>query len=470
MNKKVEVLESVTSASIGSTSSTLRRAWLITGLLVVFQMINFADKAVLGLVAESAMAELGMTSTEFGFIGSSFFFLFAISGVVVGFIAGKIQTKWIILVMGVSWAILQFPMLFGGGAMALLITRIILGAAEGPASSISLQHVQGWYEPTSRGFPSSLVASGTTIGPIIAAPVLAYIIAHPDYGWRWAFGFLGIAGLVWSIAWFLVFKEGPYSHVSDDPTQKKQSDQSVKPFDSHKSIAAHVDDLKPVPIVKIFTSKMFIVAVLAGIGCFWPLGFLTTWAPKYIGTVAQLSPQMIGTVSTLPWIFGALALLFAGFISRVLMKKGATVHQALGVNFGIIILISGICFSFIPFSTGSGSIALITLAAGAAMTFPLATMTVGFSVCSQQRAAVMATLVSLSSIGGIISPLMVGALMDGAGYVQPPKGTLLSPEMAQHLITGMNQGFHYIGFYLMIVSILTILFLNPDRTAQQHQV
>lgn len=52
----------------------LKKAWLITALLMIFQMINFADKAVLGLVAESAMAELQMTSTEFGFIGSSFFF------------------------------------------------------------------------------------------------------------------------------------------------------------------------------------------------------------------------------------------------------------------------------------------------------------------------------------------------------------------------------------------------------------
>lgn len=51
----------------------LNRAWLITGLLILFQMINFADKAVLGLVAESVMSELGMTSTQFGFIGSSFF-------------------------------------------------------------------------------------------------------------------------------------------------------------------------------------------------------------------------------------------------------------------------------------------------------------------------------------------------------------------------------------------------------------
>ena len=158
------------SASLLS-SANRQRAWLITALLVLFQMINFADKAVLALVAEPVMAELGLSATQFGFIGSAFFFLFAISGIAVGFLAEKVQTRWLLLIMGASWALLQFPMLFGGGLTTLLITRIVLGAAEGPASSISLTHVQGWFEPSARGFPSSLVASGTMLGPIIAAPI-----------------------------------------------------------------------------------------------------------------------------------------------------------------------------------------------------------------------------------------------------------------------------------------------------------
>lgn len=71
MNMQVDRSEIETKR--GMSKKTLNRAWLITGLLILFQMINFADKAVLGLVAESVMSELGMTSTQFGFIGSSFF-------------------------------------------------------------------------------------------------------------------------------------------------------------------------------------------------------------------------------------------------------------------------------------------------------------------------------------------------------------------------------------------------------------
>lgn len=445
----------------------LVHAWVITSLLIIFQMINFADKAVLGLVAESVMSELGMSSTQFGFIGSSFFFLFAISGIIVGFVAEKVQTKWIILIMGLSWAILQFPMMFGGGAMALLVTRIILGAAEGPASSITLTHVQGWFDPKTRGFPSTLVAAGTTLGPVLTAPILAYIIAHPDMGWRWAFGFLGAIGLLWSVIWAFVFKEGPYSHHAKTANKAEQvtAKNKTSPV-ANSSITEFVDQLKPVPIFKIFFSKMFIVAFLAGLGCFWSLGFLTTWSPKYIAAVAQFSPEMIAAMSSLPWILGALSLSFTGYVSRLLFKNGATVHRAIGIPFGVLLLLSGLAFFLLPYSSSWACIALVTVAAGCAMTFPLATMAVGFSVNAGQRAAVMATLVATASIGGIVSPTMVGYLMDAAGYVKPAKGMLNSPEMLHNLVTGMNTGFVYIGLYLIVVGIITMLFLNPDKTAK----
>ncbi|MFW1839652.1 MFS transporter [Acinetobacter gyllenbergii] len=450
------------------TPKNMKRAWLITALLVLFQMINFADKAVLGLVAEPVMVELGLTATQFGFIGSAFFFLFAISGIAVGFIAEKVQTRWLLLIMGLSWALLQFPMLLGSGLTTLLVTRIVLGAAEGPASSISLTHVQGWFEPSARGFPSSLVASGTMLGPIIAAPILAYIIAHPNWGWRWAFGFLGIVGIIWSLLWLCICKEGPYSHfhkvqnsATSPVTKTKEAEHNSQ------SIISFVDQLKPVPIFKIFFSQMFISAFLAGLGCFWSLGFLTTWAVKYIASTHQFSPEIIAFISSFPWILGAITLAIAGYISKVLLQQGRSVHVAFGVVFGLLLLFSGFAFYLLPLSTGNLNLILITVAAGFSMCFPLATMTVSYSVCPQQRAAVMATLVATASIGGMISPTMVGYLMDHAGYISPAKGVPLTTQMFENLTTGMNQGFHYIGLYLVVVGLINIFLLNPDRLAKK---
>ena len=57
------------------------RAWATALMLFVFIVVNFADKVVLGLVAVPMMDELKMTPSEFGLIGSSFFWLFAVTGI-----------------------------------------------------------------------------------------------------------------------------------------------------------------------------------------------------------------------------------------------------------------------------------------------------------------------------------------------------------------------------------------------------
>lgn len=465
-----------------------RRAWIAVGMLVVFQIINFADKAVIGLVAEPAMRELGLSAGEFGFIGSAFYFLFAVAGVAVGFLAGRVPTRWILLAMGVSWAVLQFPMLLGGGAAVLLVTRIVLGAAEGPATPISLQHAHGWFPAAERGLPSSLVAIGSTLGPILAAPALMWVIV--EFGWRWAFGVLGFVGLVWSALWLLVGRDGPYSQSETRRAEAVGEEDSASPGevgsnrvpaqegreraidaleDGRSSVVEVADRLGIVPVLRVVGSKMFVVSVLAGAGCFWAMGFLTTWAPRYLGAVGGLSLEAVGIVTTLPWVLGALALLVLGYASRFLMRRGVTVRWALGALFGATLLISGVCFLILPQVGGVAAIAVLTVGAGLAMIFPLAPTAVAFCVCAKQRGAVMAILTGLASIGGMISPWMVGMLMDGAGYVPTPEGQPVPPEMTSALIGGMNTGFWMIGIYLLVVGLASILMLNPDRTAHHLQ-
>src|SRR5690348_13326908 len=97
-------------------------------------LINFADKIVVGLIG---MEGLGFTPEQFGLLGSSFFFLFAVSAIAVGLIANRTQAKHTLLVMAVIWALVQFPMLFTASFGVMLVCRIVLGAGEGPASPVA---------------------------------------------------------------------------------------------------------------------------------------------------------------------------------------------------------------------------------------------------------------------------------------------------------------------------------------------
>src|SRR4051812_17424175 len=114
---------------------TLKGAWKITFLLFLFMLVNFADKIVVGLAGVPIMTEMRLEPEQFGLLGSSFFFLFSISAIVVGFIVNRVATRWVLLVMAVVWGLAQFPMGRPGSFTTLLICRVILRAGGGAAVS-----------------------------------------------------------------------------------------------------------------------------------------------------------------------------------------------------------------------------------------------------------------------------------------------------------------------------------------------
>ena len=76
-----------------TTQPTPKGAWKITFLLFLFMLVNFADKIVVGLAGVPIMTELKLEPEQFGLLGSSFFFLFSIAAIVVGFIVNRVATQ-----------------------------------------------------------------------------------------------------------------------------------------------------------------------------------------------------------------------------------------------------------------------------------------------------------------------------------------------------------------------------------------
>ena len=153
------------------------------------------------------MDELKLTPEQFGFLGSSFFILFSISAIVVGFIANRIETRWVLLAMAVIWSVAQFPMVGTVSFTTLVICRIILGAGEGPAFAVAAHALYKWFPDEKRTLPTAILSQGSAFGVILAVPALNWIIVN--HSWHYAFGALGVVGLMWVVAWLVMGKEGP---------------------------------------------------------------------------------------------------------------------------------------------------------------------------------------------------------------------------------------------------------------------
>jgi MFS family permease len=145
------------------------------------------------------MRDLHLSPVQFGFVGSSFFFLFSISGVIVGFIANRIASDKIVLVLALVWSIVQLPIAFTTSYAVLVASRIALGFGEGPAFPMALHTGYLWFENKKRNIPSTIIQQGANTGLMVAGPILTYTIVY--FGWHSAFPLLAGVGIVWAVAW-----------------------------------------------------------------------------------------------------------------------------------------------------------------------------------------------------------------------------------------------------------------------------
>jgi MFS family permease len=119
---------------------------------------------VVSLAGVPIMTELKLDPEQFGPAGSSFFFLFSISAIVVGLSSIASPTRWVLLALALIWALAQFPMVGTVSFTTLLICRVILGAGEGPAFSVRSHAVYKWFPDEKRTLPTAILSQGSAFG------------------------------------------------------------------------------------------------------------------------------------------------------------------------------------------------------------------------------------------------------------------------------------------------------------------
>ncbi|HEY7844409.1 MAG TPA: MFS transporter [Bradyrhizobium sp.] len=379
-------------AAQAPVKETPKGAWTITFLLFLFMLVNFADKIVVGLAAVPIMTELKLEPKEFGLLGSSFFFLFSISAIVVGFIVNRVPTRWVLLVLAFVWALAQFPMVGTIGLTTLLICRIILGAGEGPAFSVAAHAIYKWFPDEKRTLPTAILSQGSAFGVIVAVPALNWLIVN--HSWHYAFGGLGVVGLMWVVAWLIWGKEGPLVHSAASAAQETR-----------------------IPYFALLTSRTFIGCVAASFGAYWALSLGLTWFTSFIVQGLGFSQQQAGYVSILPWIFGATIVILTGWISQVLMARGVSTRGARGVLGSAPLVVGGAILAIMPHVSGAGlQIAFLVVGAGlCGSVYVVCPPMLGEFTPVSQRGAIIAIYGALYTLAGILAPFVMGNVIQSAG-------------------------------------------------------
>lgn len=402
-------------------------AWVIVTLLFFFMLINFVDKAVIGLAGVPIMKELGLTPKEFGLVNSSFFFLFSISAVVTGFIVNRIQSRWALLIMALIWALAQFPMVGAVGLGTLMASRIVLGAGEGPAYPVALHATYKWFPNELRTLPTAVIAQGAAIGVVIAVPLLDWIIE--SFSWHWAFGVLGVVGLVWVAAWYFLGREG-----SIVVTVARDSGRTID----------------RVPYGKLLLNGTVLSGFAAGFGAYWGLSLLVGWFTPYLIRGLGYSQREASWITVLPWAAGPFVVVFAGWFSQHLLARGTSTRMARGVFGGGAVALGGVCLILMRYMPGD-TLKIAMMIAGIAI--PSVIYVVGHAIVSEitpvpQRGAMLAINNAVATSAGLIGPYVMGSVVQAAG---------LSPA------DGYGRGFFICGLVALGGGLIGMFFLRPEN-------
>jgi MFS transporter, ACS family, D-galactonate transporter len=408
-----------------------RAAWLMVGLLFLFMLINFADKAVIGIAAVPLMTELRLSPRQFGLLASSFFLLFSLSAIVTGFIVNHVQTRWALLVMGLIWALTQFPMIGNAGFFTIVASRIALGAAEGPAYPVALHSTYKWFPNELRALPTAIVAQGAGVGIMVALPALNWVIVR--YSWHWAFGVLGIVGLAWSVAWLALGREGPLAAAAG----------------ANKAAGAQ----QRVPYRRLLLSPTIIGCWSASFGAQWGLSLALSWLGAFFIKGLGLSQGSIGLLGALPAGLSVILVIGAGWGSQRLLARGVSSRVARGILGGACVALGGAAMAIMPFAPGiAAKIALTTI--GVAV--PSAIYVIGQTVVGEitpvaQRGALLAISTAVSTSAGLLAPYVMGSVVQ----------TATTP------LAGFNTGFMICGVIMLVGGLIGMALIRPEREASR---
>ncbi len=172
-------------------------------ILFIINVLNYADRFVLPAVLPKIQADMGLTLTQAGLLGSSFLFVYALATLPLGVWADRSIRKNIVALCVGIWSVATILAGFTRNFLQLFSVRSVLGIGEAGYAPASLSLLGDFFSKEKRARILSYWSAGTLLGTAIGL-ALGGLVAD-FFGWRYAFFIVGIPGLIAAfLAWRMI--------------------------------------------------------------------------------------------------------------------------------------------------------------------------------------------------------------------------------------------------------------------------
>jgi len=406
------------SLDLGDTArrTSIRIRWVLVALLVIGGVVNYLDRATLSVANTTIAGEFGLNATEMGVLLAAFSWPYAIANLPAGYLVDRFGPKRMYAWAAGLWSLMTMVTAAAHSFGVLYAARVALGVAESPFFTASLKVNERWFNKDERALPISIVNTGSQIANAIAPPILTGLLL--TVGWRGMFVAVGALGILVMLVWLRVYR---------DPTLREQA--LIRGEELAEARAN--EQAKPASWGALFRQRNTYFMILGAFGIFYTVWVYLTWLPSYLQTSRGLSLSETGWLSSLPYLCGILGVLFGGWLSGRLIRRGhsAVVSRKVPIVGGAVLAAAAVLPVAYVHST---PVALTLLSLGYfAAQVPMGCLwTLASDIAESHQVASLGAIQNFGGfLGAAMAPIVTGAILDATGnnytYVFLVGGALL---------------------------------------------
>ncbi|AZZ49388.1 MFS transporter [Rathayibacter rathayi] len=409
---------------------SIRIRWFLVGFLVLGGVVNYLDRSTLSVANTTIAQEFELDALHMGLLLSAFSWPYAIANLPAGYLVDKLGPKRMFAFAAGAWSLVSMVTAAAGSFGALYAARVALGIAESPFFTSALAVNERWFARSERALPLSLVNTGSQIANAIAPPVLTLLLV--TMSWRGMFLVVGALGIVIAVVWLRIYR---------DPTLREHAMIAGDAARARVSASA-----EKVGWGSLLAQPNTWFMVIGAFGIFSTVWVYLTWLPSYLQTARGFSLAESGGVAALPFLCGIVGVLFGGWLSTRLIRRG----------------MSTVLSRKIPIVAGAllASAAVLPLAYVDSTPLAIALLSLGY-FASQVPIGCLWTLASDLAPPRQVASL--GAIQNFGGFI----GAAVAPVVTGAILTATGGDYtvvFLVGGVLLLVGAVSYGFFVKDRS------
>jgi ACS family hexuronate transporter-like MFS transporter len=381
-----------------------RYRWVIVALLFAATAINYIDRQMIGVLKPTLTKEFGWSEGDFATIVFWFQLAYALGYLSFGKVVDALGARLGYSIAIVIWTISHMAHGLASGVVSFAMARFGLGIGESGNFPAGIRAVTDWFPQKERAYAIGLFNAGANVGAIIT-PLLVPALVY-WFDWRVAFYVTGVFGLLWLVAWWLIYRN-PSEHPRVTPGELAWIQQDP---------ADPVEPIAWTKLLKVRETWAYAIGKFLIDPIWW---FFLFWLPGYLFTRYDLDLKTFGLPLAAIYLISDFGSIGGGWMSSRLIKSGRTPNFARKAT----MLLAALCVLPIWFAQSLDSVWTAVLVIGLATAAHQAFSANLYTLPSDMfpRGAVGSVVGiggTLGAIGGMGMALFTGYILDATNNYQ----------------------------------------------------